>query len=196
LPILAQCDNAIVVGPGSAADKPPLGISAPGAETRQITIDPRSPAIVSDHNNITYNDIDARSLKRLKDQLDEKNLTKAQKIAEADEWARKYHELDQQLTEARSQAAAKGDYATLVKAAQDLLHKGKLEEAGNIYDQLLARDESNVDRVAQDHFGRAKIYALQFRPLAASLRDGLSISTGSRRICAWVRPDIGTSETV
>jgi tetratricopeptide (TPR) repeat protein len=75
--------------------------------------------------------------------------------------------LDRQLTEARSQAAAKGDDATLIKAAQDLLHEGKLEEAGKIYDQLLACDESNVDRAAQDHFGRAQIYALQFRPLDA-----------------------------
>jgi Tetratricopeptide repeat len=143
------------------------GISAPAADTRQTTTGPNSPAIVGDNNNITYNDIDARALKRLNDQLDEKDLTLAQKIAEADEWARKYWELDQQLTEARSQAAAKGDDATLIKAAQDRLHEGKLEEAGKIYDQLLARDESNFDRAAQDHFGRAQIYALQFRPLDA-----------------------------
>jgi hypothetical protein len=116
------------------------GISAPVADTRQTTTAPNSPAIVGDNNKVTYNDIDARALKRLNDQLDEKDLTIAQKIAEADEWARKYRELDQQLTEARSQAAGKGDDATLIKAAQDLLHEGKLEEAGKIYDQLLARD--------------------------------------------------------
>jgi len=156
-------NHNFVVGPGSAADKPRWEISPPAAETRQTTIGPGSPAIVGDHNN--NNDIDARALKRLNDQRDEKNLAIAQKIAEADEWARKYRELDQQLTEARSQAVAKGDEATLIKAVQDLLHKGKLEEAGNIYDQLLARDESNVDRAAQNHFGRAQ--TLQFRPLDA-----------------------------
>ncbi|MGO8848233.1 MAG: tetratricopeptide repeat protein, partial [Methylocella sp.] len=158
-------NHNFVVGPGFAADKPRWGMSPPAAETRQTTIGPSSPAIGGDHDN--NNDIDARALKRLNDQLDEKNLAIAEKIAEADEWARKYRELDQQLTEARSQAAAKGDDATLIKAVQDLLHKGKLEEAGNIYDQLLACDESNVDRAAQDHFGRAQIYALQFRPLDA-----------------------------
>jgi thioredoxin-like negative regulator of GroEL len=143
------------------------GISAPVADTRQTTTAPNSPAIVGDNNNVTYNDIPAQALKYLTDQLNATNQTLAQKVAEANEWARKYRELDQQLTEARSQAGAKGDDATLIKAAQDLLHEGKLEEAGKIYDQLLARDESNVDRAAQDHFGRAQIYALQFRPLDA-----------------------------
>jgi tetratricopeptide (TPR) repeat protein len=170
-------------------------MSPPAAETRQTTIGPSSPAIGGDHDN--NNDIDARALKRLNDQLDEKNLAIAEKIAEADEWARKYRELEQQLTEARSQAAAKGDDATLIKAVQDLLHKGKLEEAGNIYDQLLACDESNVDRAAQDHFGHAQIYALQFRPLDALPHYAMAlISTGLRRMCAWVRADIGTPETV
>jgi tetratricopeptide (TPR) repeat protein len=142
------------------------GIFAAAADTRQTTAGQNSPAIVGDNNNITYNDIDARALKRLNDQLDEKDLTIAQKIAEAHEWARKYWELDQQLTEAQSQTAARGDDATQIKAVQDLLHEGKLEDAGKIYDQLLSHDESNIDRAAL-HFSRAQIYALQFRPLDA-----------------------------
>ena len=88
------------------------GISALAADTQQTTTGPNSPAILGDNNNITYNDIDARALKRLNDQLDERDLTIAQKIAEANEWARKYRELDQQLTEARSQTAARGDDET------------------------------------------------------------------------------------
>ena len=122
----------------------------------------------------------------------------AQKIAEADEWARKYRELDQQLTEARSQAAAKGDDKTLIKAAQDLLHKGKLEEVGNIYDQLLARGRAQCrSRGARSFRTRPDLRAaISPARCSASLRDGLSISTGSRRICARVRPDIGTPETV
>jgi hypothetical protein len=132
--------------------RPHGGISAAAADTRQTTAGPNSPAIVGDNAKIT-----GRALKRLNDQLDEKDLTIAQKIAEADEWARKYRELDQQLTEARSQTAARGDDETLIKAAQDLLHEGKLEEAGKIYDQLLSHDESNIERAAQDNFSRAQI---------------------------------------
>src|ERR1700730_16840375 len=143
------------------------GIPASATETQQTTTGANSPAIIGNDNKVTFNDIDARALKRLNDQLDEKDLTIAQKVAEAEEWARKYRELDKQFAEARSQAAAKGDDATLIKAAQDLLHEGKLEEAGKIYDQLLSHDESNVERAAQDHFSRAQIYALQFRPLDA-----------------------------
>ena len=32
-----------------------------------------------------------------------------------------------------------------------------------IFDRLLKSDEANVDRAAQDHFGRASVFALQFR---------------------------------
>jgi tetratricopeptide (TPR) repeat protein len=137
------------------------------ADTQQTTTGPNSPAILGNNNQVIINDIDRRAVDHLNDLLDQQKLTIAQKIAEADEWARKYRELDQQLTKARSAAAAAGDDATLIKAAQDLLHEGKLEEAGKIYDQLLAGDEANVDRAAQDHFHRAQIYSLQFRPLDA-----------------------------
>ena len=43
------------------------------------------------------------------------------------------------------------------------MHEGKLEEARAIFDRLLKSDEANVDRAAQDHFGRASVFALQFR---------------------------------
>ena len=143
------------------------GISAAAAETQQLTFGANSPAIIGNDNKVIYNDIDARALKRLNDELDAKDLTIAQRIKEAEEWARKYREVDRQLTEARSQAAAKGADATLLKTAQDLLHEGKLEEAGKIYDQLLSHAEPDVDRAAQYHFSRAQIYALQFRPFDA-----------------------------
>ena len=43
------------------------------------------------------------------------------------------------------------------------MHEGKLEEARAIFDRLIKSDEANVDRAAQDHFGRASVFALQFR---------------------------------
>ncbi len=66
-------NHNFVVGPNSVADKPRWGISAPVDETRQTTIGPSSPTIVGDHKN-NNNDIDARALKRLNNQLDEKYL--------------------------------------------------------------------------------------------------------------------------
>ncbi len=100
---------------------------------------------------------------RLNELLDRKDLDLKQKTAEANEWARKYNELNAQLEETKKQLAAKGEDATLVQTAQDLLHEGKLEEARAIFDRLIQSDEANVDRAAQDHFGRASIFALQFR---------------------------------
>src|SRR3984893_15911145 len=70
------------------------GIPASATETQQTTTGANSPAIIGNDNKVTFNDIDARALKRLNDQLDEKDLTIAQKVAEAEEWARKYRELD------------------------------------------------------------------------------------------------------
>jgi len=66
-------NHNFVVGPNSVVDKPRWGISAPVAETRQATIGPSRPTIVADHKN-NNNDIDARALKRLNNQLDEKYL--------------------------------------------------------------------------------------------------------------------------
>jgi len=78
--------------------------------------------------------------------------------------ARQFSELNAQLEESKKQLAAKGEDATLVQTAQDLLHEGKLEEARAIFDRLIKSDEANVDRAAQDHFGRARVFELQFRP--------------------------------
>ena len=57
-----------------------------------------------------------------------------------------------------------------MQTAQDLLHEGKLEDARKIYDRLIASDERNVDRAAQDYFDRATILSLQFR-MADAMQD-------------------------
>jgi tetratricopeptide (TPR) repeat protein len=57
-----------------------------------------------------------------------------------------------------------------IQTAQDLLHQGKLDEARKIYDRLIASDEGNADRAAQDYFDRASILQLQFR-IAEAMAD-------------------------
>jgi tetratricopeptide (TPR) repeat protein len=146
---------------------PALAVGLPNTE--QTTNGPCTPTTTGGGNKIqvSCNDVDARALKRLNDMLDEEDLQLQQKIAEANEWARKYWNLDQQLTETRQTRAAQGENTGLLQRAQDLLHEGELEGAGKIFDQLIVRDEANIDLAAQDHFNRAQSYALQFRPLDA-----------------------------
>jgi methionine synthase I (cobalamin-dependent) len=91
---------------------------------------------------------------RLNELLDRKDLDLKQKTAEANDWARRYTELNAQLEETKTQLTAKGEDATLVETAQDLLHQGKLEEARAIFDHLIQSDEKDVERAAQDYFGR------------------------------------------
>ena len=122
-----------------------------------------SPAQNGNGNTVICNGVDPRALDRLNELLDRKDLDLKQKTAEANDWARRYNELNAQLEETKKQLTAKGEDATLVETAQDLLHQGKLEEARAIFDRLLQSDEANVDRAAQDHFGRASVFALQFR---------------------------------
>jgi len=123
------------------------------------------PAVLGDNNQVIVNGIDPRALKRLNDLLDAKSWASTQKLRGADEWADKYRELDKQLTESR--ANADKDAAALIETAQEALHAGKFEEAGAIYDRLIALDAPDINRLAQDHFNRAQILALQFRPLDA-----------------------------
>src|SRR5271170_1962515 len=140
---------------------------ATAANIEQTTGGPCSPGINGNHNTVNCSGVDPRAMARLEELLDMKDRDLKQKIADANEWARKYNELNAQLTEARRQLTAKGEDATLVQAAQDLLHQGKLDEARKIYDRLIASDEANVDRAAQDHFVRATIFALQFHMVEA-----------------------------
>jgi tetratricopeptide (TPR) repeat protein len=129
-----------------------------------------SPAINGSGNRVVCQGVDPRAMARLEELLDQKDRDLNEKIAEANEWARKYNELDAQLTDARRQLEAKGEDATLVQTAQTLLHEGKLDEARKIYDRLIDSDEANVDRAAENHFARAIIFALQFR-MPDALRD-------------------------
>ena len=122
-----------------------------------------SPAQNGNNDNVTCNGVDPRAEHYLNDLLDRMNLDLKQKTDEANDWARRYKELNAQLEEMKKQLAAKGEDVTLVESAQDLLHQGKLEEARAIFDRLIQSDEANVDRAGQDYFGRATVFALQFR---------------------------------
>ena len=126
-----------------------------------------SPAQNGNNNQVICNGIDPRAMARLNELLDLKDLSLKQKTAEADEWVRKYNLLNDQFEAAKKELAAKGEDASLVQTAQDLLHQGKLEEARKIYDRLIASDEGNVDRAAQHYFDRATILSLQFHMMEA-----------------------------
>ena len=132
-----------------------------GAELEQSTTGGCSPIQSGNNNLVICNGVDPRALEQLNERLDRMELDLKQKIAEANDWARKYSELDAELEETKKKLAAKGEDATLVQAAQDLLHQGKLDEARAIFDRLIQADEGDVDRAAQDHFGRAIIFRLR-----------------------------------
>src|SRR3954463_8038916 len=142
----------------------------PASAAEQSTVRSCSPIQSGDHNTFICNGVDPRVMKRLNDDLDRMDFNLQQKTAEANEWARRYNELNAQFEETKKQLAAKGEDPTLVQTAQDLLHQGKLDEARQIYDRLIASDEGNVDRAAQDYFDRASILQLQFR-MAEAMAD-------------------------
>jgi hypothetical protein len=140
------------------------GAAPSGAtEVAQSTAGWCSPIQSGNNNVFVCNGVDPRAMERLNELLDRKDDDLKQKTAEANDWARRYNELNAQLEETKNQLAAKGEDATLVQTAQDLLHEGKLEEARAIFDRLIQSDEANVDRVAEDHFARAVMFSLQFR---------------------------------
>src|SRR5208337_4598659 len=139
-----------------------VAMPAAGGDVEQTTTGWCSPAQNGNNNVVICNGIDPRAMARLNELLDLKDLSLKQKTAEANDWAQKYHDLNAELEDIKKQLAIKGEDATLVQAAQDLLHEGKLDEARGIFDRLIHYDEANVDRAAQDHFGRASVFALQF----------------------------------
>ena len=94
-----------------------------------------------------------RELKRIQ-------LTVREKIQLAEDWRQKYLEL-----EARLQAEAEDD--ELYQQAAEALQAGELEKAGALLDQLIAKQEKMVDKLAANHFNRAKVFQLQYEPVKA-----------------------------
>src|SRR5271166_6400859 len=121
-----------------------------------------SPNIANVLGNVTVNciGVDPRALNRLNAELNRKNLQLADKIREADEWTARYKELEARLSEA-------GDDSALSRQAEEYLHQGELEKAGAILDQILGKEEKQVDLIAANHYNRALVFELQFRFLEA-----------------------------
>ena len=121
-----------------------------------------SPAVADTQGNVTIEcyGVDPRALHRLNELLDKKDLELQEKLQEAEEWARKYRELEQRL-------AAESKENELARQAEILLKAGRLEKAGAILDRLLESGEREIDRIASYQYSRAQIYALEFKPLKA-----------------------------
>src|SRR5271165_6954018 len=137
-------------------------LQQPPAPTVQKSSGWCSPNIANVVGNVTVNciGVDPRALKRLNAELNRKNLQLVDKIREADEWTRRYKELETQLS-------AAGDDSVLSRQAEDYLHEGELEKAGAILDEILGSEEKQIDRTAANHYNRALVFELQFRPLDA-----------------------------
>src|SRR3954454_2295681 len=102
-----------------------LAGTVPAIAAEQSTTGWCSPIQSGNHNVFICNGVDPRAMKRLNDDLDRMDLNLQQKTADANEWARKYNELNAQFEETKKQLTLKGEDPTLVQTAQDLLHQGK-----------------------------------------------------------------------
>lgn len=138
-------------------------------ETKQTSEGWCSPNVADIQGPVTIvcQGVPPEALKRLNELLDLKDkelgTTKnslADKIKEAEDWAKRYRELEARL-------AAQGSEDTLAQQAKEALKKGDLEQAGALLDQVLNRQEKTVDQAAANHFSRAQVYQLQFQPLKA-----------------------------
>ena len=105
---------------------------------------------------ITCPGVDPQALARLNELLTQKGSELPQKIEEADEWAEKYRDLSASL-------AATADDRQVAQQARDLILRGEFEKPGLLLDQLLAKPESQLDRLATNHFNRAQLFDLQFQ---------------------------------
>ena len=106
---------------------------------------------------ITCPGVDPQALARLNELLIiQKGPELLQKIEEATEWAEKYRDLSAGL-------AATADDRQVAQQARDLIVRGEFEKAGLLLDQLLAKPESQLDRLATNHFNRAQLFDLQFQ---------------------------------
>jgi tetratricopeptide (TPR) repeat protein len=121
-----------------------------------------SPIFVNVPGPISVNctGVDPRALARLNAELRTQKLSLETMIRKANEWAEKYKELEKRLADSE-------DDSELSRKAEEYLHDGELEKAGTILDEIIGREESEVERTAANHFNRGLVFELQFKPLDA-----------------------------
>lgn len=85
----------------------------------------------------------------------------ARKVREANEWAKRYKDLEARLAQRINERGLAGQ-------AEEYLHQGDLEKAGTILDQILSTEEKQGDLTAANHYNRALAFELQFRFAEAS----------------------------
>ncbi|MDR4469547.1 MAG: tetratricopeptide repeat protein [Nitrospira sp.] len=84
------------------------------------------------------------------------------KIKEANDWISRYNDLEARL-------AGLSETSELAKQAKALLDRGELQQAGQLYDQVLEGQEKEMRTLAENHFSRGQIHGLEFHPDKALL---------------------------
>lgn len=137
------------------------------AQTRQQTTQGWcSPAVADTRGNVSIvcQGVSPKALDRLNELLDKKDLELKARIAEADQWAARYRDLEARL-------ATVGPDDAKSEEARRLIEAGDFETAGVLLDEIIAAQEAALERrlvrLAADHVNRADLYELQSDPAAA-----------------------------
>lgn len=135
-----------------------LGVHAQ-PKSSQVTHGWCSPAVSNVKKSVTIicKGVDPKAMARLNELLDMKDQQLVEKISEAEAWSKKYNELKLRLS-------TTSDPTGKELRATELLKEGRLEEAGQILDELLNEDEDIFRTVALRNYNRAQVYSLQLLP--------------------------------
>ena len=118
-----------------------MSVAAGGQpDTRGVQLSRCSPNTSAAIGNLTVNciGVDPRALSRLNAELNPRDMQLAQKVREANEWAKWYKDLEAWLAHGTNENALAGQ-------AEECLHQGDLEKAGTILDQILSTGEKQGD---------------------------------------------------
>ena len=104
-------------------------------------------------------DVQERDLSFKETELQRTQLTVQDKIKLAEEWRQRYLDLEARLLGE--------DSDELGQQAAKALQAGDLALAGRLLDELIAKREQVVDKLAANHFNRARVFQLQYQPVQA-----------------------------
>ena len=104
--------------------------------------------------------VDQKTLARINELLDKKDLELAEREREKEEWVKKYQDLEARLK-------AEPEKSDQSQRVAELVHQGDFEEAGTLLDDALSESETDVERTAEYHYRRGRLFELQFEPLKA-----------------------------
>lgn len=130
--------------------------------TFQSSEGPCAVNIANVSGSVTVNStcFDEKAIRSLLDTINQQSKDILEKVKDVQHWIEKYYELEKRLGSSTA-------FTELRAEAQRRYKKGDLVEAGRLLEEVIRKEEENVESLAADYYNRGEMLVLQLKPAEA-----------------------------